>query len=291
MRAIIQGVGSHDLFVAGLHVAALGNWCGRTVRWLNRHTGLRIVSLRWGGPNGNIFLVTDGPVPGRSLLFAITPLEHLNDSPELWPFGFRVGLFPWPPPGDVPVAASKFDTQSAVTGSLDYEDFDIGHTVLVVGVNHDQRLLLHSVSHKRLIATGQSPVALSETGRYGVYVWYPYYRPVRFSLVANRQWDHQDILSAGPGSPPYLYSPTYCPPIVTRGQYFRTRPARSAVRCNAFTVHRWRMRYHSTLPPDFTFGPAADTSSRDRCVDVYVAGLRYRIWSRGVCFATPLPVS
>ena len=291
MQAIVQGAAAHDLFVAGLHVAALRNWCGQTIRWLNRDTGLRIADLRWGGPCGSIFLVTDGPLPGKSLLFAITPLEHLNDTSELWPLVFRVGIFPWPPRGEVPVKASRFDMQRSATGDLEYDDFDIGHTILVVGVGHDQRLSLHSVSHRRLIETSLDPVVPSETGQYGVYIWYPYGRPIRFSLVDSPLWKQQGILAAGPGSPPYLYSPTVCPPMVSRGQHFRTRPAGSNSRCYAFTVHRWRMRFHSFLPPDFIFGPAADTSSREHTVDVYVAGLWYRIWCRGECLATPLPLS
>ena len=83
-------------------------------------------------------------------------------------------------------------------------------------------------------------------------------------------------------------------PDVKRGDYFRTRPRYSRIRCKGYTAPPWDGLYCGTLSPSFTFGPVETWIHGDKFTTVLVNGWWINVWTHkrhecGQKFATKIP--
>ena len=291
--SLLQGEGLHDLWAGGFHTSTSDRWCGRTLREVTRSPGRQSVSVGSAGPHGASYIITDGPVSEGCFKFSVTLLGPLDVPRAARPADlddifveFRVGMLGWPFASCPQVPARAFEADRAVTCRLRRDDFRAGVASFALRRDLDGRLDLSLGSGGPSIGVGSRPLEISSTGAYGAYIWHQHGRSVEYAM-----------LSKGPDSlmaraPSNAQSP--CPhdylgePEARCGQFFRTKPALSRIRCKAYTAPPFRGRYASTLPPDVVFGPVQEVVSQHGYVAVNVDGLWINVWKHGTYFATPL---
>ena len=79
------------------------------------------------------------------------------------------------------------------------------------------------------------------------------------------------------------------PPSVAIGQYYRTRPRWSKVRCVAYDAPPFDGRYITTISPGTTLGPVENYLQTAQFTTICVRGYWINVWREGVHFAHRVP--
>ena len=206
-----------------------------------------------------------------------------------WPFEFRVGLLPWPFACGPPVPAHTHDIIHAVTGRLWARDFKDGMVSLSLMRGEDGRLQLRTAPGGCQLGSGAHPIVESDSDTYGAYIAHDHDRYVKYILagdcaVASDLRPYQ----TRPAQRDFRLLASRCPPTVSYGQFFRTKPATSTIRCKVYDAPPRRGNYVSTLPVDFVFGPVQEVMSAYGCVSVRVDGFWINVWKQGTHYAIAL---
>ena len=286
---ILQGRCEHDLWASGLHASFLGRWCGQSFRGQAASPGRSCVSLMRRDPAATPYLFTDGPVPACRFDFSVLPLWGPSGAPGRWPIEIRTGLVAWPfeelPPG----AQGVHGSDCSVVGKLTAHHFKDGAVPLTLSRGGDGRLRLSVMIGDELIGSAARPLRCSNTGAYGAYIAHEHDRHLKYVLLSRGVESPETVTYSPPFSHrDYRLMTSRCPPTVYHGQFFRTKPSGSSIRCKLYSAPPRRGDYISTLPPDFVFGPVQEIVSAYGYVSVCVDGYWINVWKQGTHFATSM---